>query len=238
MIEVIIVALIAAVILGTLMLLLSRTFFGSRKGFDTLSILQEESKLVAYLKHDFRTFIMGGGIPGPVVTDDAAGTTGFEFFKVETADVFGRPIPVKIRYSREGSGKTARALDGTLKTVYSLRRSDGTTTKTFMPDMVCLFRLGLLDRAGADSAATPLQTRKVRIEIESFASELLRTTANIYSPYVNKLASGPETAWLNNFQQQTYAPGMGIETYDGVVLDANVLLNIGPAIALDRERRF
>ncbi len=238
MIETLVVVMIASIVLGGLMMLFSRSFFGSRKGVDTLSVLQEQSKLVAWLKHDLRTMIMGNSIAGPLITDDSTGTAKFEFYKVETADSFGRPIPVKITYRRTGGSTTAKTLAGVEKAAYTVERTDGTSTKIFMNAMISDFHLSLLDRAGNSALAQPLTTRKVRVELEGFSSDLLRTTISIYSPYISREASQAAATWMPNFHQQSYAPGTGIVTYNGALIDSSDLTRIGPAVSLNRERRF
>ncbi len=235
LVEMLIVVLLVAVVLGALLMVMSRVFAGTRKGYDTLSVLQEEARFVTFLKHDLRTMIIPDGLPPPVVTDDAAGLTEFSFHKVDLCDQYGKPIPVRITYRREGGTRQVRHLDGTLKTVYTFLRTDGTTSRTFMEDMVSSLSLRLLD-AGGQPAAAPAAARKARLAIGTCASELLQVTVSIYSPYLAPPASSPEAVWLPNHRMRGYAPGAGITTYGGVAIPAADLDILGAAIALTRER--
>jgi len=235
MVEALMVCLLIGLVLGTLMTILSRVFEGTKKGYDTLSVLQEEAKLVAHLKHDLRTMIVPDGLPPPEVNTDAAGVTGFAFHKVESCDRYGRPLPVRITYQREGGQRQVKHLDGTMRTVYSFTRTDGTERKIFMENMVSSLSLRLLDVAGAP-IATPAGARKALLAIDTPVSELLQVSVSIYSPYLLSDASSTEAVWLNNYRTRAYSPGAGITTYNGVVIPAADLTILGEAIALTRER--
>ncbi|MBF0543755.1 MAG: hypothetical protein HQM08_04945 [Candidatus Riflebacteria bacterium] len=237
LIEILVVTLLFSIILGTLTFLLFRTFKGTKKGVDTLTILQEQSKLMSYVKHDLRTLIIGD-YPPPEVVNDTMGTVSFSFYKVLTVDVNGLPIPVKIVYSRENTGKTQQKKDGSTSPSFSILRNDGQNTERFMSDIIASFSIELLDRRNYLINVNPVVTRKIRLSIETFSSDLFSTNLSLYSPFVSSVASGSEKAWLNNYRCRSYSPGAAVVTYSGVSIPSNELISIGAGIALSRERKF
>lgn len=235
MIETVVVCLLVAIIIGTLMQIMTRVFAGTRKGYDTLSMLQEETRMVTFLKHDLRTMIISDTLPPPELLVDAAGLNSFAFHKVEVCDQYGMPVPVRIIYQREGGTRQTRHLDGSMRPVHSFVRTDGTDRKVFMKDMISSLSITLLDSSGKPCVNTAT-ARKAHLVIETSGSELLQFMVSIYSPYLVSNASSTDAVWLNNFRTRSYSPGAGITTYNGVVIPAADLTIMGGAIGLSRER--
>ncbi|MGM0599404.1 MAG: PulJ/GspJ family protein [Candidatus Rifleibacteriota bacterium] len=237
MVEILVVTLISAIAMATVLTLLSRTFSGAKKGNKTLLAIQEKSFLLAYLKHDLRTLIHGNSIPTPMITNDSEGTALFSFFKVQTADEYGRPIPVQITYNRIDAG-TIEKPDGTMVPAYGIQRTDGTTTKTFMKGQLTEFSLELLDKAAQPVNSSPEKCRKITVNLATIESELLETTVSVYSPYLNTAIDHHKNAWLNNFRMTSYSPGAAVSTYNGATIPSSELVIINGAIALEQERGF
>ncbi|MBF0407957.1 MAG: type II secretion system protein [Candidatus Riflebacteria bacterium] len=237
MMEIIVVCLIIGVIIGTLMQILSKAFLGTKKGYDTLSILQEETKLVSFLKYDLRTMTIPDGFPPPDVVNDSAGNYSFSFDKVHLCDRYGMPAPVRITYQREGGTRQVKHRDGTMKPVYSIVRINDSERRIFMKDMISSLSIKLLDMSG-NRCTNPKDVRKVQLGLETSSSDLLQVMVSIYSPYLTINASSSDAVWLMNYRTRAYTPGAGITAYNGVNIPAADLTIIGGAIALSRERSF
>lgn len=216
------VLLISGIFL-TLFTVLRSAFSGTQRGSENLNILQEESIFLEYLKHDLRTLIFSqeAGIPPPEIINDGKGTTSFAFFKVETVDAQGRPLPVKVVYTREDSGRTFSHPDGSQVPVFGISRKAGTANpKTFVKDLIATFALELLDKQDqlVESAGKE-GLQKVRISLKTASNELFKVVASIYSPYLKGIATGPADCWYPNYLIRPFTPKAIIRTYEGVEIE-------------------
>lgn len=242
LVELMLVAFLAVIILTIVWRVFSQMLRGSRQGFDTLTVLQEESVFLCWLKHDLRSLIVGTAqeIPGPVLADTATGTASIGFYSVRTADDAGRPLPVFVSYSLEASPRRRRLPDGREAPLYSVRRLAGSTsTHRFMDHLVGSLRLTLLDRAAQPlPPARGREVRKVRVELETQGSELLAVTLSIYSPYLaGELASAPAEVWYPNYFVSPARQRVSSETFDEFPLETEDFEIIPGArgLALGRE---
>ena len=132
LVEILVVVAIGALLLALLQRGLSHLFAGTRRGYETLSVMQEEGRFLSYLKHDLRTLVMGAipDIPPPELVEDVAGTARLVFYKVEEADEFGRPLPVRVEYERSAHTRPYVTATGRTCPAWSLVRRVGTGTGT------------------------------------------------------------------------------------------------------------
>lgn len=222
LVEILIVTALSAMMIMCVSLILSRYFSGEKKGFDNLSLLQEEGRFLSFLKHDLRTIIIGGDdhIPAPEILTDGTGktTTGFGFSKVDTADEFGRPVWVHVSYELEEGSQG----------LFSMCRTVGTKAARtrMLPNMISSFTVQLL---GQDDS-TPLsveqfqEAKKIRISLVTSGGELLRINADFYSPFLPEThPKAPAAAWLSNFHYQPFDSKTGAYLYSasGKILEYN-----------------
>ena len=228
MVEILIVALIASLIMLVVQRSLMHLLSHSARGQENLSVLQEEGRFMAFLKHDLRTLIMGGSteIPAPVVESGADGTTALIFYKVEDADEYGRPLPVRVEYRRHLHTKKYQSAAGQLYQSYTIIRKAGEESayaqRHFMTGLVATFGVTLLDsREAVLPPSESIKARKIHVELGSFGSPLLKVTATIYSPYISALgATSTANLWLPNYKVKTYPLKPGLQTYGGQTLQA------------------
>ncbi|MFZ2961000.1 MAG: type II secretion system protein [Candidatus Ozemobacteraceae bacterium] len=238
--EMLVVTLVIGLVIATLMKILTGTFAGAKKGFDTLTLLQENSKLIAALKQDLRTLIIGGpdNIPSPIGNPMDPGITGntntLEFFKVWNIDESGRPLVVKITYTRDGSpsGKP-----------FGITRSTGIgpgsePPKKFVPDLLTKFQISLLDNQGVaiSNSAQSNQVKKFRLSLTSHGTDLLSTAVSIYSPYVP--ASGTSSIydlWVRNYTCVDFQPGAGVRVCGMGIIQGTAMTALGVPLVLNGE---
>ena len=238
--EILVVALVIGLVIATLMKILTGTFAGAKKGFDTLTLLQENSKLIAALKQDLRTLIIGGpdNILAPVGTPMDPGLTGntetLEFYKVWNIDESGRPITVKITYKRDvvDPGKPF----GITRTTGSGSGSE--PPKKFVPELLTRFHINLLNNQGTviSNAAQNDQVKKIRLTLISHGTELLSTTVSIYSPYIQ--ASGSASVhdlWVRNYTCVNFQPGAAVRVCDGGIIQGTPMTALGVPLTLEGE---
>jgi len=234
MIEILIVAMVTAIVMAVILKLLSGAFTSTAKGYDNLSVLQEKSRLVAVLKQDLRTLIFAGAdnIPLPVVFYDAnAQTSQFEFHKVYGIDENGRPLVEKIIYQ----SFPANIQSG--KTFGITRRCEvgKALQQNYLHNMLTGFRIDMLDSTGTPicSTADTKNLKKVRLVMESKGSELLATTVSVYSPYVS--ASDTASAgdlWCPNYMFAEYTPGAAIKLFQGGTIQISGNTALGTPLSL------
>lgn len=212
LVEMMIVTAISSLLIIYVVLILSRYFSGEKKGYDSLSILQEEGKFLSYLKHDLRTIIFGGDdhIPPPQLIADSADKTvsGFSFYKVDTADEFGRPVWVNVVYELEEGSQG----------LYSMYRTVGTKAKQtkMLRNMIRSFSIQLFgqDDSNPLPEAKFQEARKIRIVLGTSGGQLLQVKTDFYSPFLPTThMTSPASAWLSNFHYQPFDSKTGSYLY-------------------------
>lgn len=211
LVEFIIVTSLSVFIIICVVLILSRYFSGEKKGFDNLSIMQEEGKFLSYFKHDLRTVIIGGDdcIPAPqLITDKSGNTTGFSFHKVDTADEFGRPVWVNVVYElkEESHG------------FFSMYRTVGVkgNRMKMLYNMIGSFSVQLFDQNDPNPLSETKfnEARKIRISLATLGGQLLQVKTDFYSPFLPTTHAGsPASAWLSNFRYQPFDSKTGSYLY-------------------------
>ncbi|MBF0498920.1 MAG: type II secretion system protein [Candidatus Riflebacteria bacterium] len=240
MVEILVVVLIAGMLIATLMRILSTTFSESKKGFDTLTMVQENAKLIASLKQDMRTLIMAGpdDIPppdlSPFVLAQNDNTDSFEFFRVWNIHESGRPLAVKISYQRDNT--PAGMPFGISRTTGSGGGAE--PPKQFVSKMLTRFRVELLNNTGGviNSQSNRKDVKKVRLTLESKGSELLATTISIYSPYILPFGSlSPNELWVHNYLCADFQPGAAVRICEGGIIQNVSLTPLGTPLVLNGE---
>jgi hypothetical protein len=211
LVELMIVTTLSIFLITYVVLILSRYFSGVTKGFTSLSIMQEEGKLLSYLKHDLRTIIIGGddNIPPPqLITDKYGNITGFSFHKVNTADEFGRPVWVNVVYELEKGSKN----------LFSISRTIGTNAKQIrmLRNMISNFSVQFFNQ----NETEPLiesnlnDAKKIRISLSTPGGELMQIRTDFYSPFLPTAnASSSASSWLSNFHYQSFDSDSGKYKY-------------------------
>jgi len=211
-IELLIAVSILSVLFTIVFLIFRSSFSAAEKGTENLNLLQAQSVFLAYLKHDLRTLIFdqAAGITPPELVSDEKGTSSFSFYKVENVDEKGRPLPIKVQYSRASGDKPA----------FSIQRQAGSANKIFVKDMVATFSLEFLNKQNevvSGSSITSLQ--KARIRLSGFGSDFFEVVVGVYSPYIQKDDAGPLDSWYANYLIKQFSPGSAIRNYQGVILE-------------------
>jgi len=222
LVEILIVTGLSVLVIMYVSLILSRYFSGEKKGFESLSLLQEEGRFLSFLKHDLRTIIIAGDdqIPAPelLIDDKGKTTTGFGFSKVDTADEFGRPVWVHVSYELE-EGSQGR---------FTMYRTVGTKAARtrMLPNMISSFSVQLFGQN--DSMPLPIgkfqNARKIRIALVNSGGELLQMNTDFYSPFLPEAhPKVPAAAWLSNFHYQPFDSKTGNYLYStsGKILEYN-----------------
>lgn len=243
LVEILFVGAILLVLLALLIRIVTSAYWGTKRGVETLSVLQEEARLLSWLKHDLRTIIHGtdAAIPRPVLTRSAQGDTTFIFHTVESVDALGRPITVKVTYASTGEAVQPVKAGGPTR-LFSVERRAGdehSPPRTFLRRLATEFTIELLDAHQQPLAPDRFDlVRKIRVGIRTQASERLQVTVSIYSPYIVAYqGDSPPGIWLNNYEVRSFSPSGLVLTYDDVPLEPDEydLIPGAQAIALDRE---
>lgn len=212
LVEMLIITLLSGLVIAYVSLILSKFFIGEKRGFDSLSLLQEEGKFLSYLKHDLRTIIIGGddNIPPPAIQFDGAraNTCIFSFFKVDTADEFGRPVWVSVQYELE-KGSQAQ---------FTMYRTAGTKgiRMRMLQNMITRFSVQLFDQNNPNPLpeARFNEAKKIKIFLGTLGGQRLQVTANFYSPFLPSANSSiPAPPWLSNYHYQVFDPKTGSYVY-------------------------
>ncbi|NLI76128.1 MAG: prepilin-type N-terminal cleavage/methylation domain-containing protein [Candidatus Riflebacteria bacterium] len=226
LVEMLVVIFVFSLLLAAVYRIFFNALWGTRRGFDSLSVLQEESQFLAVLKHDLRTLIMGtnAGIPPPTLDTDSAGNSTAGFFMVQAIDTTGRPVVTPVQYRCLPAGKRAFAGKAPVD-VFTLERRAGSgadqKVRLFMRGLVVAFQLDWLDAAqNILPPNDPTRVHKVRVTLKTQAGEILQVMVSLYSPYLVGVASDvPQAAWLNNYMIVPFQPGRRVVTFDLVTLE-------------------
>lgn len=224
LIEVVIGSFLISILLLILIRITRVMFSGTQKGSESLNTLQAQSIFLTYLKHDLRTLIFSNtaGIPAPEIKNDMRGTLSFTFFKVESVDTLGRPLPVKVEYQKVDDGNTYQHQNGAQIPVFGISRKVGASAnaKIFVKDLIATFSMDFLDRQNNilnDTTMKDLQ--KARLTLNSGVNELFEVVVSVYSPYLEKSERGPPTTWHSNYSIKPFSPMAVLRTYEGVELE-------------------
>jgi len=235
-VELLVAAFIIALLIGSITMALSHVFSSARKGNDTLTLFQNTSIFLTWLRFDLRTMVID---PPPDVIDNGSNTQSFSFNRVVSIATLNNnsyiPVQKRITYRIRDKGIKKQNQSGVLLSVFSIERivenEDPDILKTFMPEGLTDFKVVILDNMAQPTMNTPENTRKVSIKLATNqGSEIFETTLSIYSPFIRQ--SEKDQAFLSTAKLNPWRPGATVTTFDGVQIPANQIGEVDGAISV------